>query len=623
MRIIEVLLQQRDHDRSLSPQVIKQIDVLKSEMAKIVRDIHAPGTSPAGRDMLITQLRDKKYELDNLVPHIDLKAESIEGIPEGVIHDRIKLMQIRNREAKEYQQRLADSWRRGEINYARLKKKLENPDLTLQQRYDLTLDFWDASKNIGIDFDKTELTRLNNLVKAEKAEKAEKEKEERKWKWKWPMKENDESEQFEVFDIKTKEKVSGPYATRKRARAVADKKDLEYGAIRYGVRPIKKLGESINSPGEFRWVHTGNRDAMAYFDVGDIDYTFNAQSNSRGDWVVKFDANHEDGSGTTGTGNAPQVFSTVVKILKDFESKYADKINRIIFFAASPTRSSIYRRIFQLPGYTTQENTRDGSTTFTLTPKDKKVSEAYPKQQLTLYKPDGETYRGQPMPTLGTDPVNDADSIDTLRNTPGEDDFIDPLSAKREVEKYMDRLTEREQQVMKLRYWEGLTFEEVGNDLGVSAGRAQQMEAKIFRKIKYFKLGDERHSFNVRNHHALKEAVHKIPITTEDFDAVKELMNFPIPAAIARIYLQDCIDDDAFNDELQILEDTEPARDVRPLIAEWFERVMPDQMFHFRDDKKKGDLNQKQGILSPIHGYDPHVYKGTNDPITGDAYGYV
>jgi hypothetical protein len=29
----------------------------------------------------------------------------------------------------------------------------------------------------------------------------------------------------------------------------------------------------------------------------------------------------------------------------------------------------------------------------------------------------------------------------------------------------------------------------------------------------------------------------------------------------------------------------------------------------------------KEGRLSPIHGYDPHMYKGSNDPITGNAYG--
>ena len=119
----------------------------------------------------------------------------------------------------------------------------------------------------------------------------------------------------------------------------------------------------------------------------------------------------------------------------------------------------------------------------------------------------------------------------------------------------------------------------------------------------------------------LLEAVHQVPITNEDFDVVKELMKKPIPAAVAIIYLQDCIVDDQLNDELRILENTDPGRDIRSMIAEWFNRVMPDQMYHFDKDKAGGDMQQRQGILSPIHGYDPKMYKGSNDPITGDAYG--
>ena len=123
--------------------------------------------------------------------------------------------------------------------------------------------------------------------------------------------------------------------------------------------------------------------------------------------------------------------------------------------------------------------------------------------------------------------------------------------------------------------------------------------------------------------HAVAEAVHKVPITNDDFGAVKKLMSRPIPAAVAMIYIEDCIVDDALNDEIRILEETDPGRDVRPLIAEWFDRVMPDQMFHFRKDKAEGDMQQKQGLLSPIHGYDPHMYKGSNDPITdNNAYGF-
>jgi hypothetical protein len=119
--------------------------------------------------------------------------------------------------------------------------------------------------------------------------------------------------------------------------------------------------------------------------------------------------------------------------------------------------------------------------------------------------------------------------------------------------------------------------------------------------------------------HHIAEAVHKLPLSDEDFDLVKELMGKPIPAAIAPIYISEVINDDELNDQLKALEDSQPGLDVRPIIAEWFNRVMPDQMYRFKDNED--DTTLTKGLLSPIHGYDPHMYKGTNDPITGDAYG--
>jgi hypothetical protein len=117
----------------------------------------------------------------------------------------------------------------------------------------------------------------------------------------------------------------------------------------------------------------------------------------------------------------------------------------------------------------------------------------------------------------------------------------------------------------------------------------------------------------------LNEAIRKLPLSNEDFELVQTIMNRPIPAAIAPIYIQEIIDDDEFNDQLLELENSNPGLDVRPLVVEWFRRVMPDQMFRFTDEHQT--TRQKLGTLSPIHGYDPHMYKGSNDPITGDAYG--
>ena len=113
-------------------------------------------------------------------------------------------------------------------------------------------------------------------------------------------------------------------------------------------------------------------------------------------------------------------------------------------------------------------------------------------------------------------------------------------------------------------------------------------------------------------------------LTNEDFELVKEVMNKPIPAVIAPIYIMEIIDDDELNSQLLSLEETDPGRDVRPLIAEWFSRVMPDQMHRF--GQEVASEKQKLGLVSPIHGYDPKMFKGGTDTGTSaasnNAYGY-
>lgn len=118
------------------------------------------------------------------------------------------------------------------------------------------------------------------------------------------------------------------------------------------------------------------------------------------------------------------------------------------------------------------------------------------------------------------------------------------------------------------------------------------------------------------------EAVHKLPLVPEDFKLVKQLMKHPIPAIVARIYVSEVIDDDELNDQFRSLEDTQPNRDIRPLIVEWLRRVMPDQMHHF--GQEVGSENQRKGVFSPLHGDDPHMYSGstyTGTQSSGDAYG--
>ena len=55
---------------------------------------------------------------------------------------------------------------------------------------------------------------------------------------------SEDDTKYEVYDSRTKEKVSGPYANLKRASNAAEKKNQEYGAVRYGYRPVKQLNEA-------------------------------------------------------------------------------------------------------------------------------------------------------------------------------------------------------------------------------------------------------------------------------------------------------------------------------------------------------------------------------------------
>jgi hypothetical protein len=134
------------------------------------------------------------------------------------------------------------------------------------------------------------------------------------------------------------------------------------------------------------------------------------------------------------------------------------------------------------------------------------------------------------------------------------------------------------------------------------------------------KYGGYRYRYReITDKNKVSEAVHKLPLTEKDFENVKDLMSKPIPAIMAHIYLNEIIDDDELRDQIKSIEDVTPSRDVRSLIFDWIKRVMPDEMYRFTDDIPS--MNQRKGLLSPIHGYDPKFYRGTNDPITGNAYG--
>ena len=121
----------------------------------------------------------------------------------------------------------------------------------------------------------------------------------------------------------------------------------------------------------------------------------------------------------------------------------------------------------------------------------------------------------------------------------------------------------------------------------------------------------------------LAEAIHTLPLSDDDFDLVKKMMEKPIPSAVSQIYLRDIIDEDELNNQLEILAATDPGRDVRPLIVAWIKQWMPDQMYKFTNDV--ADEKQRQGVLSPIHGYglsSNNKSTDTGNQSSGNAYGF-
>ncbi len=124
----------------------------------------------------------------------------------------------------------------------------------------------------------------------------------------------------------------------------------------------------------------------------------------------------------------------------------------------------------------------------------------------------------------------------------------------------------------------------------------------------------------LKERYGLTEAIHELPVTDDDFKRLKLVLNHPIPATIAGMYLHNIINDDQLNAEIADLEQRDPGQDVRPLVVAWIKRVMPDQLYRF--GQKPQDPTSKRGMLSPIHGYDPGVNKGTGTGSSGDAYGF-
>lgn len=244
--------------------------------------------------------------------------------------------------------------------------------------------------------------------------------------------------------------------------------------------------------------------------------------------------------------------------------------------------------------------------------KESATNEAHINQQMSLYKPDGTTYRQHQMPTLKSDPADDAEPLSAVSDTSELD--TDAIDRKNLVALYMKSLPSKERTVLDLVFLKGMTQAEAAEKLGYSTGYVGQIInraiVRIKHKTKYGKLPSPNN---------IMEAVHKLPLSDADFKLVKELMSNKIPAIVAPIYIQEIIDDDEFNDMLIEFGETNPNMDIRPHLYEWFKRVMPDQLYRFNDNGLSAIA--RDGQQSVIHGYDPHMYHGSVNQRSGDAYG--
>lgn len=113
------------------------------------------------------------------------------------------------------------------------------------------------------------------------------------------------------------------------------------------------------------------------------------------------------------------------------------------------------------------------------------ISEAYPKQQISTYNPDGTTYRKQKMPVDDPNDIYNQGTkvpLSTLQNVPAEEPNIDS-SIKKLIQDRMELLTKKEQLVLKLRFWHNLTLDEIAKKIQVTPGRIQQIEGNALRKL--------------------------------------------------------------------------------------------------------------------------------------------
>ncbi len=127
------------------------------------------------------------------------------------------------------------------------------------------------------------------------------------------------------------------------------------------------------------------------------------------------------------------------------------------------------------------------------------VAEANPNQQASLWHPETRTYRGakNKIPTSTSVDADDITARAQQVDFPGHselargadaenpEDAVYKNDLKRLVAQHFKSLPTNIREVLKLRFWDGMTLEQAAQRLGVSAALVRQLEAKGFRLLKH------------------------------------------------------------------------------------------------------------------------------------------
>ena len=139
------------------------------------------------------------------------------------------------------------------------------------------------------------------------------------------------------------------------------------------MRANEFLTELFQQSKDWVWMRQRPNEAVARFKVGDQPYRFLAyceDMNGEGPWEVEFASERGDSRptrfGLTGTGNATEVMSTVVDIMRSFIKEHKDGITELVFSAKEGSRQGLYARMVQrlLPDWELNQS----NETFFLTP---------------------------------------------------------------------------------------------------------------------------------------------------------------------------------------------------------------------------------------------------------------